>query len=100
MWYTIPFPSTAPCPREQELFARLDEQLKIELIAEFDNEKALESCIDLLFPQKSRLFEFSSTTRQNQGESLNEYFRRGHRQAVEAGLYNCEFGSGPKTSRC
>ena len=48
--------------------------------------------LDQLFPQKSRLFEFSSTTRQNQGESLKEYFRRGHRQAIEARLYNGDFG--------
>ena len=81
--HCISIQSTAPCSRKQELFARLGEQLKIKIIAEFDYDKgtylklkkALESRIDLLFPQKSRLFEFASTTRQNQGETLNEYFR-------------------------
>ena len=100
LWYSIAFPSTAPCSRKQELFTRLDEQLKIEIAADFDYEKgtylelhkALDSRINILFPQKSRLFEFSSSTEQNQGETLNEYFCRGHRQAVEVGLYSCEFG--------
>ena len=62
LWYSIAFPTTAPCSRKQELFTRLDEQLKIEIAADFDFDKgtylklhkALDSRINILFPQKSR----------------------------------------------
>ena len=36
LWYSIAFPPSAPCTWKAELFARLGEQLKIKIIAEFD----------------------------------------------------------------
>ena len=79
-WYSIAFPPSAPCTKKQELFARLDEQLKIEISADFKFDKgtysgllkALNSRINILYPQRLRLFQFSSSTKQNAGETLNE----------------------------